>query len=189
MAIADKGYGESGRVGFDDASERDDDGKVTARMTPDEMTVGSHFLEVVGLDCFESKAGDDYFTAWLFDPASGKITRDFGKVTSKTMWKLDRSVGAIFGKQLPVEKIQGPGGRMPMDTRKRALGVYVEVAIKDSDYEGQDVLILSGPYSAPEGVKPMYHLTGDNAHEPTGAWPTGAAALIKSRGTAGGNDW
>lgn len=180
MGIKDKGYGEGGVVGFDPTIERDSDGKASTFMTPDKFPVGKHYLEVVSLDVFENKDGKDFLKVWLFDPRHGLMTSMFGEIKTNTMWKLERAIRGIFGKVIPIEKVQGPGGRMPMETRTTALGVFVEVEIKNSDYEGQDVLIVGDkPYAAPEGMPPMFSYT---THEATGKWPTSASELLAKRG-------
>lgn len=182
MALGDKGYGQNSPVGFDTATTRDDQGKATAYLEPDTMAAKTHYLEVVSLDVFE-RDGKDFLKVILFDPRNGLITEEFGEIKPKTMWKLERAIRGIFGRVLPLAKVQGPTGRMPLETRTNALGVFVEVEIKDSDYEGQDVLIVgSQGYAAPDGVSPMFD---SSTHEPTGAWPTDGAGLLAKRGGGG----
>lgn len=179
MAIADKGYGDSAPIGFDTTLVARTDESSAEFMKPDTMKTGTHYLEVVSLDVFES--GDrDFLKIWLFDPRTGLVTEMFGELKKNTMWKLERAIRGTFGKMLPLDKVQGPSGRMPVETRTNALGVYVKVEIKNSDYEGQDVLIVGDQgYQAPDGVSPMF----DSAtHEPTGSWPTTARGLIEKRG-------
>jgi len=185
MAIGEKGYGDSAAIGFDSATVRDDDGKPSEYMTADTMKTGKLYLEVVSLDVFE-RDGRDFLKVWLFDPRTGLITELFGEIKRQTMWKLERAIRGIFGRMIPLVKVQGPAGRMPVETRTNALGVFVEVEIKDSDYEGQDVLIVgSQGYQAPEDLrgKTMYD---SQTHEPTGTWPTDAAGLLAARGGSSG---
>ena len=179
MAIKDKGYGESGRCGFERAIAFTDEGKATDYMEADELVAREDwYLEVIGLDLWETDKGQDFLTVDLFEPRSGLVTKLFGEIKSNTMWKLDRSIESIFGKPLPADDVQGPGGRMPLATRKAALGTFVKVQVRDGKYDRQDVLIVGGPFAAPDGVKPMFGAD----HEATGAWPTSAAELIKVRG-------
>jgi len=183
MAIGDKGYGENAQVGFDSATMRDAEGKAVEFFKPDKMAAKKHYLEVVLLDLYD-KDGKDFLKVILFDPRTGLITEEFGEIKQKTMWKLERAIRGIFGKVLPLAKVQSAGGRMPLETRKAALGVFVEVEIKDSDYEGQDVLIVGDtPYGPPDGVKPMFDAP---THEATGAWPTTGEALLSKRGGGAG---
>lgn len=195
MAIKDKGFGESGRVGFDRATEFDSDGKATGWMEADDLSPRDDwYLEVIGLDCWENDAGDDFFSVDLFEPRSAKVTRMYRKITARTMWILERSIRAIFGQDLPADKVQGAGGRMPAETRRKALGRFVKVSVQNGDYDRQEVMLMGDQwFGAPDGVKPMFdHKTG----EPTGAWPTNAAELLKKRGQGSapaadddGDDW
>lgn len=196
MAIKDKGYGESGRCGFERALAFDSEGKPTDYMEADDLPASEGcYLEVIGIDVWEDKQNRDFLAVDLFEPSAGLVTRLFGEVKANTMWKLDRTIQGIFGRALPAEKVQGAGGRMPMETRRAALGRFVKVQVRNGDYDRQDVLIIGDKsFSPPEALvgKTMFDA---KTKEPTGAWPTKASELVKARGQSSGppaaddDDW
>lgn len=185
MAIKDNAYGENQQIGFSTVLTRNAEGRATNYLKPDEIKEGEYYMEIVGIDLWEDDKGDDYLKVQLF--REGKYTESFGKIGRRTMWKLERSIRGIFGKLLPFDEVQSEGGRMPPATRKAALGRFVKVSIKDSDYDGQDVLIVGDtPYKAPEGVKPMFEFGSD---KPTGNWPLTAEELRGGEKPAPSEDW